>query len=115
MLPSLILTCSLLKVGRLLTDYTALHARTLHNSMIYDLPRKFDSCSSGQEILCLLLNPKVHYRVDKRPLLVPILSQMNLAYTLCSFKIHFNNIILLSTSKYSLKRTKYIEHIIKRD
>jgi hypothetical protein len=46
-----------------------------------------NSCSASQEILRLLCNSKVHYRVHNKPSLVPVLSQMYPTYFL---KIHSN-------------------------
>jgi len=49
---------------------------------------------ASQDILRILWNLKVYYRIYKSPPLVPILSTINLIHTLSHFlKIHFNIII----------------------
>jgi hypothetical protein len=60
------------------------------------------SHSATKKFPNMLRYPKVHYRVHKNPLLVPILSQINPVHTTASYnsKIHFN-IILLPTSMSS--------------
>jgi len=57
-----------------------------------------DARSNNHQILSILWNQKVHFRVRNRPSLVPILNQINIVRTLPSnlFKINFN-IILPST------------------
>jgi len=60
--------------------------------------REVHSFSAIQEIPSILRNQKVHFRVQNRSPLVPILNQLNLVRTHPSnlFKIYFN-IILPST------------------
>jgi hypothetical protein len=56
-------------------------------------------CAAIQELPSTSWNPKVQYRVHKRPPLVPILSHINPIHTIPSYlsKIHFN-IVHPSTS-----------------
>jgi hypothetical protein len=57
------------------------HKKLLSNSMRQNRSWEANSHSASQEILCLLWNPKVHYRVHNSPPLVPILSQMHTVIT----------------------------------
>jgi hypothetical protein len=62
------------------------------NSMEWGPSWKNDSTSAGQEILRLLCNPIVHYRVHKISHLDPVLSHMNPVHSFTYYfsKFHFN-------------------------
>jgi hypothetical protein len=60
------------------------------NSMEQSPSWEANSHSANQEIPCLLWNPKVHYRVDKDPPLVPVLSHINSVH---NFQLHFSQMV----------------------
>jgi hypothetical protein len=65
----------------------------LHSHSATELsPREVVNCAATRELPSILWNPKVHYRVHKRPPLAPILSQIDLVHTTPSYlsMIHFN-------------------------
>jgi hypothetical protein len=58
--------------------------------------------SNSQGTPYILWNPKVHYRVDKSPLLIPILSQMHPVQTLPTyFRTIHSSVIFPSTPRSS--------------
>jgi hypothetical protein len=64
-----------------------------------------DSLPGSQEIPSLIWNSNVCYHVHNSPLLVPILSHVNLVHTLlsCFFKVYFNIVLppMLRSPKWS--------------
>jgi hypothetical protein len=71
--------------------FSKYHSLT-HSLMELSLFWEAANCAATQEFLSVLWNPKVHYRVQKSPPLVPILSQIDLIHNIPSYlsKIHFN-------------------------
>jgi hypothetical protein len=78
------------------------------NSMHQNPSWEADSCSVSWEISRLQWNPKTHYRVFKRPQLVPVLSQFNPIHTLKSYFFKIRSVLsyhlrLVFWSIYSLQ------------
>ena len=78
------------------------------------LLEKLTSSQLVEQILCILWNPKVHYRVYKSPPPVLILSQINPvdAPPFHFLKIHFTIIILptMSGFQYGLPLSNFIQY-----
>jgi hypothetical protein len=73
-------------------EWLTSNSETTHSLMELCPSWETTNCAATQEIPSILLNPKVHYRVNKSLPLVPILSQVNPLHTIPLYlsKIHFN-------------------------
>jgi hypothetical protein len=63
-----------------------------HNSMEQSPSWEANRSSASQEIPCILWNPQVYYRIDKRSSHIPFLTHISPvhAFTFHCLKIHFN-------------------------
>jgi len=82
--------------GCLHVSYRNPHSCLLTYPLEHSLSWEVNWFSASQEISSVVRNPKVHYRINKSPPLVPILSQINPVHALHFLKIH-PNVILPST------------------
>jgi hypothetical protein len=89
----------------LITVYALTHSLT-HSLMELSPFWEAANCAATQELISVLWNPKVRFRVHKNPPLVPIPSQIDPIYTIPSYlsKIHFNIVHPLTSwsSQWSL-------------
>lgn len=84
----------------------------LLNSLEFSFLRSHGCVSAIQEFLKILLNPKVHYDVNKDRPMAPILSQLNPIRITPSYFCNINfNIILAHTSRSSYwSRSIWLSH-----